>query len=252
MSRLFLTRGMGTPRWSILARSSLVVVSAGSQVMFHAAASALAAFQISYPTPPSEEETPLLRPQPLVPTTAATVTRDAHTWLAPLRFTMTRVSRPASAASAISTTGQNRRRMTALTLAAARAIADPASTHAPMLGCTLTSVSATSTDRHTQPWTRSALSTVSASGNHVSAPGDLIRPLLASTQSAQLSRDLDTMAATPVGSCVPVPLSSVCRPVIDVRPNRPNSALGLAAGDSLPRAAMEGSHTRSLSARPSW
>src|SRR5262249_30173583 len=102
--------------------------------MFQAAASALAVLRISYPTPLSEEETPFRRPQPPLPTTAATVTSDAHTWLEPLRFTITRVSRPASAASAISTTGQNRRRMTMVTLATGRGTAATGSTHAAHLG----------------------------------------------------------------------------------------------------------------------
>ena len=53
------------------------MASAGSQVILHAAASALAALQISDPTPPSEEETPLLSPQPLVPTTAEMLMTDA-------------------------------------------------------------------------------------------------------------------------------------------------------------------------------
>ena len=42
---------MATPRRSSLVRSDLVAVSAGSQVMFQAEASSLAAFQISYPIP---------------------------------------------------------------------------------------------------------------------------------------------------------------------------------------------------------
>ena len=96
-------------------------------------------------------EIPLPRPQVLEPTTAATVTSDAHTWLAPLRFEITRYSRPASASRAITKTGQNRRTMTSAVIRAAREMDDPACTQAAMLGCTATSGSAMSTDRQTQP-----------------------------------------------------------------------------------------------------
>ena len=58
--------------------------------MPHAAASSLAAFQTSYPTPLNAEETPLVMPQVPEPSTAATVARDAHTSLAPLRLEITR------------------------------------------------------------------------------------------------------------------------------------------------------------------
>ncbi len=101
-----------------------------------------------------------------------------------------------------------------------------------MLGCTATSGSAMSTDRQTQPWTRSARSTTSASADQVSAPGDFIRALLTSIQSAQLSSDLDTIVAAPDGSCVPAPLSSVCTEARCERANRPNRPLGRLAGES--------------------
>ncbi len=103
-----------------------------------------------------------------------------------------------------------------------------------MLGCTITSGSAMSTDRQTQPWTRSAWSTTSACSDQASTPGDLIRPLLTSIQSAQLSSDLDTIVAAPDGSCVPAPLSSVCTVASCGRVNTPNRALGRLAGDSWP------------------
>ncbi len=107
---------------------------------------------------------------------------------------------------------------------------DAACTQAAMLGCTATSGSAMSTDRQTQPWTRSAGSTTSASGDQVSASADLIRALLTSSQSAQLSSDLDTIAAVPAGSCLPAPLSKVCTVARCDRANRPNRPLGRLAG----------------------
>src|SRR6202012_4881624 len=121
---------------------------------------------------------------------------------------------------------------------------------APTLGCTATSGSAISTDCQTQPCTRSASSTTAACSDQTSAPGVLIRPLLTSIQSAQLSSDLDTTDAAPGGSCVPAPLSSVCTVARCERVNRPNNALGRLAAESRPGPAMDGSHTRSLSARP--
>src|SRR5580693_375497 len=243
---------MATPRPSSLARSPRLGGSAGSQVTPHVAASSLAAPQISYPTPPSDWEIPLPRPQVLEPTTAATVTSDAHTWLAPLRFEITRYSRPASASRAITRTGQNRRTMTSAVIRPARAMDDPACTQAAMLGCTATSGSAMSTDRQTQPWTRSAGSTTSASGDQVSASADLIRALLTSSQSAQLSSDPDTIVAAPAGNCLPAPLSKVCTVARCERANRPNRPLGRLAADCRPSPPRDGSHARSLSERPSW
>ena len=96
-----------------------------------------------------------------------------------------------------------------------------------------------STDRQTRPWTRSACTTTSAPWDQVSAPGDLIRALLTSIQSAQLSSDLDTIVAAPDGSCVPAPLSSVCSMARRDRANRPNRPLGRAAGDGCGIAAVQ-------------
>src|SRR6202020_1894082 len=71
MSRFFLIRGAATPRLSSRTRSTVVDVIAGSQVMFQAEASSLAADQISYPTPSNALDTPLPTPTPLAPITAS-------------------------------------------------------------------------------------------------------------------------------------------------------------------------------------
>jgi hypothetical protein len=231
----------------------VVDVIAGSQVMFQAEASSLAAAQISYPTPSNALDTPLPTPTPLAPITAATVARDAQTWLTPLRFTITSASSPPSTASAISTSGQNRRSTTPVIFAVARAIDDPACTQAPIDGDADTDGSAMSTEYQTQPCTRSASSTMSPLADQASAPGAVKLAAFTSSQSAQLSRDWLTTAAADAGSCEPAPLRSVLVAASWLRENSPTSALGLLAGDPwVPGSGLRGSHVRSLSARPSW
>src|ERR1700722_1552801 len=104
--------------------------------------------------------------------------------------------------------------MAELIIAVARAIEDPARTHAPMDGATDTSGSATSTEDQTEPWTRSACTTRAPLADHASAPPDAL------------------MAAAEACSRERAPLSSDLTVASWAREKSPKSALGLPPDDS--------------------